>query len=114
MVVFQTIGVPGKSVLRLALSHIVNQSGGKWGSTVTISPHLPIILCTPFAYTDQGVEEKWQTPQLARENQGDKVWKIADAPVSFKTDVWKHFGFLCQEMRKQKAKKKNNTQTDYD
>lgn len=49
---------------------------------------MTIILCSPLAYTDLVTEPKWQTAQAARDN---RVCESADAPESFKTDVWKHF-----------------------
>lgn len=49
---------------------------------------MTIILCSPLAYTDLVAEPKWQTAQAARDN---RVCESADAPESFKTDVWKHF-----------------------
>lgn len=52
------------------------------GSTVTIGRRTHIILCAQISYTDVVVERKRRT-----------LSRIADASVSFISDVWKHFAF---------------------
>lgn len=60
--------------------------------TNTISPYVPICLCAALAYTSLELVRKWRTPWVSKENRVT-VCKTADAPVSFQSDVWKHFGF---------------------
>lgn len=63
----------------------------KWrevGTTFTIGPCLPIILCVLLPYTDL-VEWKYWTAQVAKGVSS----KTADVPANFKSDGWKHFGF---------------------
>lgn len=42
--------------------------GREEGATATIGPCVPIILCAPLAYIHLLAEEKWQMPQVVREN----------------------------------------------
>lgn len=60
----------------------------------------------PLAHTDGA--------KVADAAGGDKVCEIADARVSFKSDVWKYFGFLVSRDEKAEKvadrQKKNNTQ----
>lgn len=63
------------------------------GTTDTISPWSPIILCIALAYTDLEVEPKWQTGNRATRREG------AGAPASFKSDAWKHFRFPVSRNR---------------
>lgn len=60
------------------------------GTTVTMGPCVPIILCTLLTYTDLVVEEKCRKLQGARENRVT-VCETVCAAASSKSDVLKYF-----------------------
>lgn len=59
------------------------------GTAITVSPCVPIILCT---LTSADLVVKRESPHVAREN-SERVCETADAPASFKSDMWKYFCF---------------------
>lgn len=66
-------------------------------TTVNIRPCMPVVLCAPHLYKSRSkVKER-------------TVWKTADAPASFKYDVWRLFGFPAS--RNEKGEQMTHRQT---
>lgn len=62
---------------------------GEVGTPVTVS------LCTKLANTDRVVGRKCWTLQVAKGQPSEDVCEVVEAPVSFRSDGWKHFWFHC-------------------
>lgn len=65
------------------------------GTTVSIDPRVPIILCTWLANAGR----KWEEPHTAVVK---VLWEIAADEACFKSDMSKRFISLSQEMRQLK------------
>lgn len=80
-----------------------------------MGPCMPIILSALSAYIHAvyiAVERKCQTPQVATENrQSERVCEIADASVSFQSEVWKHFPCAKRLENVARRPKKNQNKT---
>lgn len=55
-----------------------------------------------LAYTNLVVEWKWFVAS-GEEGKSHRVCENAEAPASFKTDKWGHFGFLSEKWDRRKA-----------